>query len=540
VVYVCFQTAGTICAILTILLCFRKKIRIAMLFSYILFIVFWGNSAFVLDKEASPSGAILHTTKGRFKAMHTDIAVGDLIFGGITEERGRSSLTGLPYRWYKKPVEYQLYRVAFVSWFLQMRQERAASLAYRSGGEIVSTQAHIYAIRKYIPDKLADEYIITGLAHLLAMSGFNVGIFTAGLFLCFFFLPRKVRTVPVFFILPLLIPLSGFTVTVIRSVLFALAALFAWALDLNIRPLHFLALVAGFFLLFTPFNVVSISFLLSFFAVFGIFVLYKRCGLVKGIILIGIASSVFTLPIQLYFFGTANVLSVLTTVIMTPVVWAQMMMGLLASAFPDLMIAPLIYTERVAAWTMGVLSDISWHVLYVARPPVPLAIASFLVAVALCFTRFRIISLAILFIPLLPIYEKDVLIFPDLSPSHKGYVLSHNGKTEIFYQGMRQGFVRDILPEAARLGVKSFDYGSIRIFDGENLYVRIKEPGKRSGLVCVNEEKGCLYQYMTRSNSLSEPLDPNVKAFVLYNNNYRQENIFIQKELRETLTFSLK
>jgi competence protein ComEC len=310
--------------------------------------------------------------------------------------------------------------------------------------------------------------------------------------------------------------------------------LIAWCADLKVRSLNFLALLAGIILLLSPFSLYSISFLLSFGAVFGIITLVNRdYDPVTTTVAVGLASTVFTLPLQLYFFGTSNVLSVLTTVIMTPLVWAQMLMGLAAIAIPTVMIAPISVIEQAIAWLMEIMTRVSWYTLYVAKPPTIVLVVSSVIAVGLCFTKYRLASLLIMFMPLLPIYEKNVVIFPDLPPSQKGYIISSPEGTEIFFQGIYTSFVYNMVPQAAKLGIKEFDKGKITIFNGENYYLRIRQPESFTGIVCVNDKEGCPYHFSTRSDSLKPPLPESVRVFVIYKNPPIDERILLQSELGE-------
>jgi competence protein ComEC len=274
--------------------------------------------------------------------------------------------------------------------------------------------------------------------------------------------------------------------------------------------------------------------LLSFGAVFGIIALVSRnYNVVVTTILIGLASSIFTLPLQLYFFGTSNVLSVLTTVIMTPLVWIQMLMGLWAIPFPNIMIAPIAMIEGIIARLMEFMTAFSWLTMYVAKPPTSVLVVSSIIAIILCFTRFRPVALLIMLLPLLPIYQKNIIIFPDMPPSQKGYIIQSKEGTEIFFQGMYSSFVYRMVPAAAELGIKTFDRGKITVFNGENYYIRIKEPNTSLGIVCVNEQEGCPYHFSTRSNTLRNPLPEYVQAFIINNNRPIDERIMLQSELGE-------
>ncbi|GHU85788.1 hypothetical protein AGMMS49941_06200 [Deferribacterales bacterium] len=477
------------------------------------------HSAFVLDVEDTNKKISLRTTNGFVKNFEgiESVQTGDLLWNKTSR-----------------------YRIPIISRLLGLRQERAAMMVAATGGRINTTPAFILAVRDYIPSRINDQFTITGLAHLLSMSGFHVAVLTGGLLLFFSFLPKKLRLIPCIIVLPLLIPLSGFAVTVQRSVLFPLAYMFAYLLDLKVSSVKLLAFLAGSLILISPNNLYSISFLLSFSAVLGILIVFnKRYSLVKGIIAMGIASSVFTLPLQLYYFGTANLLSIITTTIFTPIVWLQMALGLLALIMPAITAPALVYTERFANWLINWLTDISWHTLFISKPPLPLLVIATAIALILVCTRFRLASLAIFILPMLPIQPDNVLRFPVLPPSAKGYILKTDNATEIFYQGMRSSFVYDMLPIAAEFGLKTFDYGRIRIFDGENLYLRVRN-NYLSGLVCVNElANGCKYMYSTRSNTLTPPLDKDIKLYVIYNNKHRDDKIYIQKEDGE-LTIPLK
>lgn len=518
---------GVVAAVIVIIICFERRIAAVLICAYFAFTFISSHSAFVTDVRHLQKHTEYRTTKGKFKSGEAEYRIGDLLWGKF--ERSVDFNGRMPRQIYSFADDYEVFRVFPVSNLLEARKKQAAELVYRSGGKIHTTPAHIYAVRDYIPAELSDQYIITGLAHLLAMSGFHVGIFTAGIFILFFFLPRKLRVFPAFILLPLLIPLSGFAVTVERAVVFALVYLAAWLAGLKVNSVRFVFFLAAVFILLSPFSLFSISFLLSFCAVFGIVTIFnRRYNPVTSIVSIGIASSVLILPLQLYFFGNANMVSVITTVILTPVVWVQMIAGLLASVIPGIMIAPLALIERFSEWLMSLLAAPSWYFMYVSKPPTSLLVVAFVVAFALALTRYRLFALLIFLVPLLPVYPKNVLYFPELSPSPKGYILSGENGSEIFYQGMHSTFVYKMLPAAAELGIKSFDRGKIRIFDGENLYLKVKEEGL-SGTVCVNEDEGCPYVYMTRSNTIKPPLAEK-STYIVYKNKYRDPKIIIQSE----------
>jgi competence protein ComEC len=507
----------------------KKAMIIAALFLIFEFIL--AHTAFVLAEDYIGDNKVLRTTKGIMRDVTAK--TGELLAGKFKTER-RERIFSM--RRYTPDGELKRFRVPIISPLLEKRIRHTEALYYGSGTIISTTSAHIFAVRSHIGDELSDKYAVTGLYHLLAMSGFHVLIFSGGIFLLFSFLPRKVRVIPALIILPLLIPLSGFTITVIRAVIFCWAAFLAWFLDLKLLRLPFVAFIAAWLLILMPENLFSISFLLSFWAVFGIAALTKKeFPPLFAAVMVGVAATVFTLPIQLYFFGVSNIMSVITTVLITPVIWMQMILGILSIFFAGIMIPPLIVIERLNAWLIDLMYNISFPFLYISNPPVLFLIVTGVAAFILCFTKFRYLSAALLLLPLLPIYPKNIIIFPDLPSSQKGYILSYGDKSEIFFQGMHSSFVRRMLPAAAKLGIRNFDYGSIRIFDGKNLYIKIKDAGNRTGIVCVNSDDGCPYVYFTRSNSLKPPLRDETKNYIIYKNKAVDERIILLSETGEKI-----
>lgn len=519
-------TAYFLLAATAIFITFPKKFSV---FVFLIFCISFSASektAFVLDIKYDRTKPTYITTKGYFTGDY-NFNIGDMIVADFKRNIGYSSI--LPKISYEIGKKYSSYQAPFISRLLKKRTEHSAKLFYGSKGLITTAQTHIFAVKDYIPDSLRDEYIITGLAHLLAMSGFHTGIFIGGLILILSFIPFKVR---VLFIIPaliVLIPISGFAVTVIRAVCFALIYFIAYSADLKVNSIKFILFLAGIIMIFSPYSLYSISFLLSFSAVLGIILFAKnKNASISDIIFAGTAATAFTLPIQLYFFGTANILSIFTTVIMTPFVWLQMLFGLLSLIFTEWMIPPLSYIELIISGIMNYLYKISWYTLYIIKPNLFSVILIALFTLLIIRSRFKYMIFIIFLIPIFLTSKDDVLLAPKLPPSAKGYILKNDNTTEIYYQGMRAPFVRYMLPAAARLGVKTFDYGKIRIFDAENLYLKVKN-NSLSGTVCVNNDSGeCSYVFMTRSNTVKKPKED--KIYIIYKNELKTSNILTTHE----------
>jgi len=107
----------------------------------------------------------------------------------------------------------------------------------------------------------------TGLAHLLAVSGLNVGVLALALGAALAPLPRSWRDPPLVLLLLLYVPLAGWQVSVRRAVLMALLLLAARRLGRRTGVLSALALAALWILWCEPGQLAAPGFLMSFGAV---------------------------------------------------------------------------------------------------------------------------------------------------------------------------------------------------------------------------------------------------------------------------------
>jgi len=124
----------------------------------------------------------------------------------------------------------------------------------------------------------AEGFKISGLSHIFAVSGLHVAFFAALLF----FLFKKLSLSPkLTFICTLLIllfygALAGFVPSVNRAIIMTMVALGSSLVYKRIDPLSALCAAGVLILLFKPFNLFDISFLLSFSAVAGIVLFYSQ------------------------------------------------------------------------------------------------------------------------------------------------------------------------------------------------------------------------------------------------------------------------
>ncbi len=171
----------------------------------------------------------------------------------------------------------------------------------------------------YVDDYSHLIFSLTGISHLLAVSGLHTGIFIFLLnnLLTLFKLGPKVRLIV---IAPFLIAycyFSGLSPSVIRASVMACTLLVASVAGMRYDMVNSLFMCAAVFLLISPFTLFELSFQLSFCACFGIAVFskFKRCPSLA----MTLGATVYTLPITLKTFSNLPLSSILANLLLVPV-----------------------------------------------------------------------------------------------------------------------------------------------------------------------------------------------------------------------------
>jgi competence protein ComEC len=185
----------------------------------------------------------------------------------------------------------------------------------------------------FLADSLRDSFNRLGLAHLIAISGLNIGlVILFGYMVAFTFL-RCIPPVAVRFDTPLIATIFGLLgalayahlvgtyIPVMRATIMAVIVLGALFLARRINILNALAFSGVPILLIWPLSIFSASFLLSFAAVLGIAGILekiKTASKLMELIAITVAATVFTLPIVWYIFGFVSPVGLLANIVFVP------------------------------------------------------------------------------------------------------------------------------------------------------------------------------------------------------------------------------
>lgn len=222
--------------------------------------------------------------------------------------------------------------------------------------------------RRGIPKDLNNEFVSSGLVHVVVLSGYNISVVSAGVFELLRFLPRTMSFAGGAFIMVLFALMTGAGATTVRALIMALIALLARYLGRSALALRSLAAAGAAMALWNPYAVLhDPSFILSMLATFGLITLEPWIELhlprwllkfptVRGIVGSTIAVQIFVLPALLYFTGVLSFVSVPANALALPVVPPAMFFGFLAGVFglahPALGFVPALFSDAFLKWML--------------------------------------------------------------------------------------------------------------------------------------------------------------------------------------------
>lgn len=181
----------------------------------------------------------------------------------------------------------------------------------------------------------------TGTAHLLTLSGFHVGILTAGLFLI---LPKRfprMRFILVGAFLLFYCAMTAFAPSLSRAGIMCLCVMAADVFERRADALSSLSLAALIILLVSPYQLYSVGFRLSFAATLGIILVTRHgtLGPSRGLLgklanaaAVTLAATAATALISARYFGEFPVYGLVSNIIAVPIFSAAIVMSFIALA----------------------------------------------------------------------------------------------------------------------------------------------------------------------------------------------------------------
>lgn len=192
------------------------------------------------------------------------------------------------------------------------------------------------------PEYIKSSFINSGLLHILAASGMNVAFIFSFWFYILQFLrvPYRPRVLSGMVMIILYTLMTGLGPAVIRAALMLLFVCAGKLIDRDAHSVSLLSLVAVLMLLYNPAYINDVGFQLSFFVTFGLITTAniisqkfneKFPNWLKAMILIPIIAQIWIIPIQMFYFNTISIYSILANIISAPVLSVISFCGFVSS-----------------------------------------------------------------------------------------------------------------------------------------------------------------------------------------------------------------
>lgn len=190
-------------------------------------------------------------------------------------------------------------------------------------------------------EEIKADFKISGISHLLAVSGSNV----AYIVLAIKFLFNKITTrnvsniITIIFIIFFMF-ISGCSASVVRAAIMAIIAIFSEIISRKSNTYASIAVSALIILIYNPFTVYDMGFVLSFLGTLGIVLLSSKINncfkvtnnlakIIVETISVTLAAQIVLLPIMWKFFNTISIISLLTNLIIVPITGVITIFGIM-------------------------------------------------------------------------------------------------------------------------------------------------------------------------------------------------------------------
>lgn len=209
----------------------------------------------------------------------------------------------------------------------------------------------VFGDKSLLSDEVKDSFRISGISHLLAVSGLHTSLWCGILFaiLGIFKVNDKIKSIVSLVFLAFLCIVSAFTPSVLRASLMMCLIVIAPFFNRQPDPLNSLGFAVTLLVLQNPYTVMSPGFILSVSSTAGVILsgvfrdsrnsktgnrlFNKIINYVRSSILVSVFSSIFTLPACAAFYGTFSIISPLTNLFAVKLAFFGMVTGFASCVF---------------------------------------------------------------------------------------------------------------------------------------------------------------------------------------------------------------
>jgi competence protein ComEC len=187
-------------------------------------------------------------------------------------------------------------------------------------------------IKDDLDDYTMDLFSKTGTAHIMALSGLNIGIICS--IVCFI-----IRNINRFYKLIILISILfffsfmvGFGPSIVRACVFAVLLFSAIFLQRCYDGISSLSIIGTWLIILNPYVIYNASFQLSFLATLSIIYFYNYINsyIKFPLISLTIAANILTLPIMYYSFKSISLVSLICNLLVVPCISIIMILSMLS------------------------------------------------------------------------------------------------------------------------------------------------------------------------------------------------------------------
>lgn len=275
-----------------------------------------------------------------------------------------TDITALP-----RPVGFSFHAV-----LVSIREYLNSTIDSLAGGEEANLlRGLIIGERTEMSPEVKSAFMNSGLMHILAVSGFNVGLVVMIFSALFSF--ARLRQGAAFMMISLSLILFGFVTgaqpSVFRAVVMAILFIGGRLLERKADIFNILAVAAIVLLLFDARSLFDVGFLLSFFAVGGLAYFYPKLDelgkhvsekfrtnflwkFLLGSVAVSLAATLGTLPLTAFYFQKVSLVGIVLNIFAVPLSavilalgFAAMAAGLVSLTFAQYFALPAFYLSRL-------------------------------------------------------------------------------------------------------------------------------------------------------------------------------------------------
>ncbi len=354
------------------------------------------------------------------------------------------------------------------------------------------------------------EFINSGVAHVLAVSGQQVGLIALIFIIVFGRFNLYLRTILTIISIFIFLIITGSQPAVLRATIMATVFFVAYLTNRDTNPFNAISIAALLILIFNPNDLFDPSFQLSFGAVLSTIIFYpimnnelsklniknKNLKLILQLFILSLTAQIGIIPITNIYFGQISIVSLLSNLIVIPgvslvlangiltlfVSLLSIQLGLIFAAANDLIVSLLYFIIKVSAnfeysvFQVRYYNEIDALIYY-----------AFIIFVTFFYLKFknRFAQVLLIIFTILNIFiyssfnDRDLLPPNKLSvmmidvgqgdatlikfPNEKTILIDAGNVTPTFDNGDRV-----ILPLLNTLGIKKIDFGIISNMDNDH------------------------------------------------------------------------